>query len=121
MKVHILSVLLACSCASTVSAAEQLRLPTNEDLRHVRAIAAPQVSPDGKHILVALTDDTASGAAGHFWLVDPEKDSVRQITFSPPNDKRGEKSARRIGIEGIDLGLGDSGKSRHLRITAVGP
>jgi dipeptidyl aminopeptidase/acylaminoacyl peptidase len=95
MKVRKASILLGSLAVLAVPAvAEQPRLPTNEDLRHVRGISAPQLAPDGKHILVALTEDTAAGAANHFWLVDVAADSARQITFSPPSDKKGEKAGR---------------------------
>jgi dipeptidyl aminopeptidase/acylaminoacyl peptidase len=73
--------------------------PTNEDLRHLKAIAAPQLSPDGKQVLFAVTDATADGAKSHLWLVSVGQaagaaDKARQITFSPVADKRGEFGAQ---------------------------
>jgi dipeptidyl aminopeptidase/acylaminoacyl peptidase len=65
--------------------------PTTDDLRHLKSIGGPQLSPDGKQALFTVTDATADGAKAHVWVVTtsgPEK--ARQITFSPPSDKRGE-------------------------------
>lgn len=68
--------------------------PTTEDLRHMKALGGPQLSPDGKQVLFLVTDATADGAKSHLWLVaaDGSKDSLRQLTYSPPADKRGEFS-----------------------------
>lgn len=74
--------------------ADQLHPPGNEDLRHVRSFSSPQLSPDGKRVLVVLSDDTASGAASHLWLVDLASNAARQLTVSPSGEKRGEKAGR---------------------------
>jgi dipeptidyl aminopeptidase/acylaminoacyl peptidase len=68
--------------------------PTNEDLRHLKAIGSPLLSPDGKQVLFVVTDSTADGAKSHIWIVSTsgDKDSLRQLTFSPPADKRGERA-----------------------------
>jgi dipeptidyl aminopeptidase/acylaminoacyl peptidase len=71
--------------------------PSNEDLRHVRALAEPQVSPDGARVLVRVTDATADGGRHHLWLVDAGANTVRQLTFSPTADKLGEHDARWLG------------------------
>jgi dipeptidyl aminopeptidase/acylaminoacyl peptidase len=71
--------------------------PTNEDLRHLKALSNPQLSPDGKQILFAVTQATADGATSHLWLVPAAgngTDKARQLTFSPPSDKRGEHNAQ---------------------------
>jgi Tol biopolymer transport system component len=64
--------------------------PTNEDLRHVRAVGDPRPSPDGRQILVRITDSTAEGAKSHLWLVDVAANESRQLTYSPESDKTGE-------------------------------
>src|SRR5690348_14825179 len=67
--------------------------PTNEDLRHLKSLSNPQLSPDGKQILFAVTNATADGAGAHLWLVPTPgsgSNKPRQLTFSPPSDKRGE-------------------------------
>ncbi len=74
-------------------------LPTNEDLRHLKALAAPQLSPDGKQVLFTVTDATADGGKSHLWLASVAPGSgaaekARQITFSPATDKRGESGAQ---------------------------
>ena len=68
--------------------------PTNEDLRHVRAMSAPRLSPDGRQVLLQVTDSTVDGGRSHLWLIDIAADTARQITWSPTTDKRGERAAR---------------------------
>jgi dipeptidyl aminopeptidase/acylaminoacyl peptidase len=69
--------------------------PGNEDLRHLKALSSLQLSPDGKLVLFAVTEATADGGASHLWLAAVgSQDKARQITFSPPSDKRGERGER---------------------------
>jgi acetyl esterase/lipase len=70
--------------------------PSNEDLRHVMAMSAPLLSPDGSRVLFTVTRATADGADSHLWIVSttPGTDKARQLTFSPPADKRGEHDAQ---------------------------
>jgi len=71
--------------------------PTNEDLRHLKALSSPILSPDGRQVLFTLTHATADGAASHLWIVSASPtsaDKPRQLTFSPPADKRGEHNAQ---------------------------
>ena len=71
--------------------------PTNEDLRHIKALSNPVLSPDGKQILFTMTHATADGAASHLWIVPipgAGTDKARQLTFSAPSDKRGEHNAQ---------------------------
>lgn len=76
--------------------AQQPHFPTTDDLRHIQAISAPLLSPDGKYALFTVTASTADGGKSHLWLASttPGAESARQITFSPPADKRGEHSAQ---------------------------
>jgi dipeptidyl aminopeptidase/acylaminoacyl peptidase len=67
-----------------------LHFPTNEDLRHVRALADPRPSPDGRLVLIRITDSTAEGAKSHLWLVDVAGNEARQLNFSPESDITGE-------------------------------
>jgi dipeptidyl aminopeptidase/acylaminoacyl peptidase len=105
---------LAAVLIAVPASADQPHLPSNEDLRHVRSFASPQLSPDGKHVLVALLDDTASGAASHLWLVDLAANSARQITFSPAGDKRGETSGRWTADGSAVLFLAKRGEHTQL-------
>ncbi len=84
----------AAGAAGNAAEAERSHLPANEDLRHVRAMGEPQLSPDGRSVLVQITDATADGARKHLWLVDIARDTVRQLTSSPDNDPHGETSGR---------------------------
>ena len=68
--------------------------PTNEQLRHYKGMSDPQLSPDGKQVLVRIADATADGAKGHIWLVDVDGGAARQLTYSPAGDKRGEQRAQ---------------------------
>jgi dipeptidyl aminopeptidase/acylaminoacyl peptidase len=66
------------------------RFPASEDLRHTRAVGDPQLSPDAKQALIAVTESTADGAKSHLWLVDIAGNASRQLTFSPAGEKAGE-------------------------------
>jgi dipeptidyl aminopeptidase/acylaminoacyl peptidase len=69
--------------------------PTNEDLRHIKAMNSPQLSPDGKKALFTVVDATADGAKAHVWIVPTDgSEKARQLTFSPPADKRGERNPK---------------------------
>ena len=70
--------------------AEDPRFPNSEDLRHVKAIASPLLSPDGQQVLFTMTDATADGAKSHLWLVPVAGGAAHQLTYSPSTDKRGE-------------------------------
>ena len=88
------TVLAACLCSAALAhAAGADRFPSNEDLRHLRSIAQPRLSPDGHSVLVQIADSTADGGKTHIWLVDVQQNTARQLTYSPANDKRGENSA----------------------------
>lgn len=85
--------LLALVCLASLpalSASAQDRFPTNEELRHVRSLSQPRLSPDGRRVLVQVTDGTADGGKSHLWLVDVATDTARQLTWSDPAEKRGE-------------------------------
>lgn len=87
-----ISILALClGPAITIQAADA---PTNEDLRHVRSLSAPQLSPDGGRILLQITDATADGGKDHLWLIDIKSDSARQLTWSRPEETRGEFAAK---------------------------
>jgi len=83
---------LALCLASTPVRAEDPRFPNSEDLRHIKAIGSPELSPDGKQVLFTLTDSTADGAKSHIWIVPVSGGSPRQLTYSPAADKRGERA-----------------------------
>ncbi len=85
-------------CAPLVVSAQQAsssHLPTTDDLRHLKSIGSPALSPDGKTALFTVSDTTADGGKSHIWVVPVAgKDAKpRQLTISPPSDKRGEHSA----------------------------
>ena len=86
-----LTLLAAVSLLAPAHAADD-RAPTNEDLRHVRSLAQPKLSPDGSRVLVQITDPTADGGRSHLWLVDIDRNQARQLTYSREGDRRGESS-----------------------------
>ena len=90
-----LASLLLVSSSFLASTAEDAtaKFPTNEQLRHIKAMGDPRLSPDGKLILLRVTDATADGAKSHIWLTTTGSDEPRQLTFSPDADKRGEHDA----------------------------
>src|SRR5580704_1198081 len=91
------SSLLAGQSDAPVTASPTIpHFPTNEDLRHFKALSAPLLAPDGKQVLFTVTHATADGAGSHLWIVSTaaaKTDKPRQLTFSPPADKRGEHNA----------------------------
>jgi dipeptidyl aminopeptidase/acylaminoacyl peptidase len=90
----LLALPLACACVQAASGQDQSsRFPNNEDLRHLKGISAPELSPDGKQVLFTMTDATADGAKSHIWLVPIAGGTARQLTYSPSADKRGEHNA----------------------------
>src|ERR1700677_832346 len=64
--------------------------PTNEQLRRFKTMGDPRLAPDGKRILIRVTDATADGAKSHLWLTGVGGEDPRQLTYSPEADKRGE-------------------------------
>jgi dipeptidyl aminopeptidase/acylaminoacyl peptidase len=83
-----LGLLAGAACAQEKPAA----FPTNEQMRHYKATGDPRLSPDGRHVLLRMTDATADGAKAHLWLVDVDgAEPARQLTYSPDSDKRGER------------------------------
>jgi dipeptidyl aminopeptidase/acylaminoacyl peptidase len=94
-KVRIAAAVALGAAVSALSlAAAQNRFPTNEDLRHVRAMAQPRLAPDGRSVLLQITDSTADGGKSHLWLVDIKLNTARQLTWSPATEKRGEYAGR---------------------------
>ncbi|HEX4037735.1 MAG TPA: prolyl oligopeptidase family serine peptidase [Acidobacteriaceae bacterium] len=84
---------LAAVCLSSfplLHAADGDRLPSNEDMRHVRSLNQPKLSPDGQSVLLQITDATADGGKTHLWVVDVRGGTARQLTYSSASDKRGE-------------------------------
>ncbi len=96
--------------ASTTAA----RFPSNEDLRHVRAISQPRLSPDGRRVLVEVADPTADGGRGHLWLVDLQTNTARQLTYSIPGQKSGESSGAWMPDSSAVLFLAHRGKLTQL-------
>ncbi len=74
-------VIILLALGSGVAGAQQ-HFPTNDELRNLRTIAGPQLSPDLKHAVVTVTDSTADGGKTHLWLLSTEGGAYRQLTFS---------------------------------------
>jgi dipeptidyl aminopeptidase/acylaminoacyl peptidase len=74
----------------TTTSSVALSFPNNEQLRHFKTMSDPHLAPDGKRILIRITDATADGAKSHLWLTGVDGEEPRQLTFSPDADKRGE-------------------------------
>jgi dipeptidyl aminopeptidase/acylaminoacyl peptidase len=71
-------------------AAASSGFPNNEQLRRFKTMSDARLSPDGKRILIRVTEATADGAKSHLWLTGVDGEEPRQLTFSPDADKRGE-------------------------------
>jgi dipeptidyl aminopeptidase/acylaminoacyl peptidase len=101
--------------ASLLCAAEEPHFPTTDDLRHMKAIGGPLLSPDGKLVLVTITDSTADGGKSHLWLVSTAAgEKPRQITFSPPSEKRGERNPQWAPDGSAIYFLGKRGEQTQL-------
>jgi dipeptidyl aminopeptidase/acylaminoacyl peptidase len=81
-------------CGAWVSWCGAAAAPTNEELRHVRGLSDPHLSPDGRRVIVTIADASADGGRTHIWLVDVAKNTFRQLTRSPAGDKAGEHQGR---------------------------
>jgi dipeptidyl aminopeptidase/acylaminoacyl peptidase len=75
-------------------AVDENHFPSNEDLRHVRSMSQPRLSPDGKSVLLSVSDSTVDGAKSHLWLVDIRQNTARQLTWSEAGEKRGESAGK---------------------------
>lgn len=81
---------LAVAAPGIAGASDADRFPTNEDLRHIRSVDDPQLSPEGKSALVRIQDAAADGGRSHLFLVPTDGGPARQLTYSPDSDKDGE-------------------------------
>ncbi len=89
--------------------------PTTDDLRHLKALSAPQLSPDGTQALFGVTDATADGAKTHLWVAPVSgAEKARQLTFSPPADKRGERGGQWAPNGGAIFFLAKRGEHTQL-------
>ncbi len=102
--------------ALLVHAGTETHFPSTDDLRHVKAVGGPQLSPDGTQVLFTVTDATADGARSHIWIVSATggADTLRQLTFSPPADKRGERDAQWAPDGGAIFFLAHRGEHTQL-------
>jgi dipeptidyl aminopeptidase/acylaminoacyl peptidase len=109
------ALLFYCAVSACIaSSADDAHFPSNEDLRHVRAMAQPRLSPDGRSVLIQITDSTADGAKSHLWLVDIKQNTSRQLTWSAPQEKRGEYAARWMPDGSAILFLAHRGEHTQL-------
>ncbi len=69
----------------------QQHYPSNEDLRQLRTISAPQLSPDLKHVVATVQDSTADGGKTHLWQLNTDGSPFRQLTFNQ-GEGPGERS-----------------------------
>jgi dipeptidyl aminopeptidase/acylaminoacyl peptidase len=74
----------------TIANSAALSFPNNEQLRRFKTMSDPRLAPDGKRILIRITDATADGAKSHLWVTGVAGEDPRQLTYSPDADKRGE-------------------------------
>ena len=115
------ALLLLAAVTSPLSA--QQHFPSNEDLRNLRAVSSPILSPDLKHVVVVLQDSTAQGGKTHLWLLHTDDTPYRQLTFGPDaspdaskdgskNNSKGERSPEYLPDGSTILFLADhDGKS----------
>ena len=85
---------LCFTCSNLSFALDDGHFPSNEDLRHVRSMAQPRLSPDGRSVLLSVIESTADDGKSHLWLVDIKQNSARQLTWSSSAEKRGESAGK---------------------------
>ena len=103
-----------CLVSLPAVAATPDHFPSNEDLRHVGAISEPRLSPDGRSVLVKISDPTAAGGRDHLWLVDLKVNAARQLTYSLPGQKQGELSGEWLPDGSAILFLAHRGEHTQL-------
>jgi dipeptidyl aminopeptidase/acylaminoacyl peptidase len=81
---------LKAQTSASLANGSSLHFPDNEQLRRFKTMSDPRLAPDGKRILIRVTDATADGAKSHLWLTGVNGEDPRQLTYSPDVDKRGE-------------------------------
>jgi dipeptidyl aminopeptidase/acylaminoacyl peptidase len=86
-----IAVVLPAGALALAAQAPGAHFPTNEDLRHTRALGDPRLSPDGQSVLFTVTEPTVDSAARHLWIADIEGGAARQLTAGP---HRGEGEGR---------------------------
>ncbi|HWG69699.1 MAG TPA: prolyl oligopeptidase family serine peptidase, partial [Steroidobacteraceae bacterium] len=74
----------------------------------------PQLSPDGRQVLIQINDATADGGRSHLWLVDITQNTARQLTWSAAGDKKGEHEGRWMPDGGSVLFLAKRGEQTQL-------
>ena len=94
--------------------ADAPNFPGNEDLRHFRSLNSPRLSPDGHQVLIRVIESTADGAKSHLWLIDIDKNSFRQLTYSPDSDKKGESAGEWMPDGNSILFLAHRGEQTQL-------
>ncbi|HEY4130353.1 MAG TPA: hypothetical protein VGM50_07025, partial [Gemmatimonadaceae bacterium] len=86
------TIALAIPVRTTAAQTPSAHFPTNEDLRHTRALGDPHLSPDGRSVLFTVTEPTVAGASTHFWVADVGANTSRQITFALAGSKGSERA-----------------------------
>jgi dipeptidyl aminopeptidase/acylaminoacyl peptidase len=88
----LISALLVASATAAAQTTAARHFPTNEDLRHTRALGDPRLSPDGHSVLFTVTEPTVAGASTHLWITNVAANESRQITFAPAGSKSSERA-----------------------------
>jgi dipeptidyl aminopeptidase/acylaminoacyl peptidase len=119
-RLHLAAALLSAGVVAAIpvlAAAAQApttHFPTNEDLRHTRALGDPQLSPDGRSVLFAVTEPTVDGASSHLWVADVAANTSRQLTFAPAGSKSSERGGTWSPDGGTVYFLARRGTHTHL-------
>jgi dipeptidyl aminopeptidase/acylaminoacyl peptidase len=70
--------------------AQEKRRITAEDLYRIQLVYGPQISPDGRHIVMNLqrVDRRTNKLYSNLWLVPADRGRARQFTYGDQNDKQ---------------------------------
>src|SRR4051812_45689774 len=114
MKIRLL-LLLSCLCVTVASATAAGRAITHEDLWRLKRVGAPAVSPDGKWVVVAVTEPAydAKDQSADLWLMAADGGvAPRKITQTKapetgakwsPDSSRLAFSSKRDGDEAAQI------------------
>lgn len=91
--------------------------PSNADLRQLRGVSSPHLSPDGRHVLAELQDSTTDGGKTHLWLLNVDDSPYRQIIF-PGFDASSQKNSQFLDDQTVLFTSG--GKLYRLDLSMVG-
>jgi dipeptidyl aminopeptidase/acylaminoacyl peptidase len=114
---------IVCSSLLSVSGiamAEVPHFPRNDEIRNVRAISGAQISPDGTHVLTAITDTTADGGRSHLYVLNRDGSRYQKLAPLPGKPDTSESQGTWSPDGESIFYICNTGKEAHLCKAQVG-